>query len=592
MQEVIDEFPQNNHFPTKRAESRFAPASPRKDSKMKQTLKLFLLAIIVSLLFSAAGLPVIPVQAAGSKAVMANHTQNKYTLTVTSEHGTVSKNPDKLTYCYGEVVQLTATPAIGWSFANWTGNATGTNNPVSIRMNGNKAVTANYSQNEYTLTITSEHGTVSRNPDQATYHYGDAVELTVAPAAGWSFVNWTGDVTGMNNPVSITVDGDKTVTANYAQAEYTLAITSEHGNVIKNPDQATYHYGDVVELTAVSATGWSFANWTGDATGANNPGSVTINGNTAVTANYSRVEYTLTIGSAYGAVTKTPDRAAYSDGEVVELKATDNHDWLFVNWTGDVTGGTNPISITMNSNKTVTATFIRRGPDTVGVFRPLNNTMYLKNKNETGFGDFAIGYGLPGDYPVVGDWDGNGTTTIGVYRNGYFYLRNDNSPGFANLVFAFGMPGDQPIAGDWNGDGVDTIGVFRPSSGQFFLRNSNSEGTADASFYLGNAGDVGIAGDWDGDGLDTTGVFRPSDGMIFLKNKNENGSADAALNYGLPGDRPVVGDWDDDGVDTIGIYRNNTFYLCVSNSGGFADLVFILGKPGDLPLAGNWDGLP
>jgi cysteine-rich secretory family protein len=229
---------------------------------------------------------------------------------------------------------------------------------------------------------------------------------------------------------------------------------------------------------------------------------------------------------------------------------------------------------------------------TTGVFRPSNGLLYLKNSNATGFADVALNYGLGGDYPVVGDWDGNGTTTIGVYRNGYFYLRNSNTMGFAEVVFPFGTPGDQPIAGDWNGDGIDTIGVYRPSTGQFLLRNDNSEGSEDASFYLGNVGDVGIAGDWDGNGIDTTGVFRPSNGVIFLKNSNDTGFADIALNYGLPGDEPVMGDWDDDGTDTIGIYRNGTFYLRNSNTNGFAEIVFGLGNPGDMPIAGNWDGQP
>jgi hypothetical protein len=230
--------------------------------------------------------------------------------------------------------------------------------------------------------------------------------------------------------------------------------------------------------------------------------------------------------------------------------------------------------------------------DTTGVFRPSNGLLYLKNSNTSGFADAALNYGLPGDYPVVGDWDGNGTVTIGIYRNGYFYLRNSNTIGFAEVVFPFGQAGDQPIAGDWNGDGVDTIGVYRRSNGQFLLRNSNSEGAAEMSFYLGNVGDVGVAGDWNGDGLDTTGVFRPSNGVIFLKNSNSSGFADIALNYGLPGDQPVMGDWNNDGIDTIGIYRTGTFYLRNSNTNGFAEVVFALGNPGDMPIAGDWDGLP
>jgi hypothetical protein len=232
------------------------------------------------------------------------------------------------------------------------------------------------------------------------------------------------------------------------------------------------------------------------------------------------------------------------------------------------------------------------GGDTTGVFRPSNGLLYLKNANTTGFADVAINYGTAGDCPVAGDWDGNGTATIGIYRNGSFYLRNSNTIGFADLVFAFGKPGDQPIAGDWNGDGVDTIGVYRTTTGQFLLRNSNTAGPAEMSFYLGNVGDVGIAGDWNGDGIDTTGVFRPGNGVIFLKNTNSTGFADVALNYGLPGDLPVTGDWDGDGIDTIGIYRNGVFYLRNSNTIGFADIVFGLGNPGDMPIAGDWDGLP
>jgi regulation of enolase protein 1 (concanavalin A-like superfamily) len=227
---------------------------------------------------------------------------------------------------------------------------------------------------------------------------------------------------------------------------------------------------------------------------------------------------------------------------------------------------------------------------TVGVFRPSNGLLYLKNSNTTGFADIAINYGLGGDYPVVGDWDGNGTVTIGIYRNGSFYLRNSNTIGFADMVFPFGAPGDQPIAGDWDGDGVDTIGIYR--NGTFYLRNSNSAGAPEMSFALGIPGDVGIAGDWEGDGKDTTGVFRPSNGAIYLKNFNTTGIADIQINYGLPGDRPVTGDWNNDGIDTIGIYRNGNFYLRNANTIGFADLVFALGIPGDMPIAGNWDGLP
>ncbi len=72
--------------------------------------------------------------------------------------------------------------------------------------------------------------------------------------------------------------------------EYTLTINiTGHGTVTKSPDQATYHYGDVVTLTATADPGWTFFNWS-----ANAPGEiVTIHDNTTVTALFTQDEYNL-----------------------------------------------------------------------------------------------------------------------------------------------------------------------------------------------------------------------------------------------------------------------------------------------------------
>ena len=228
--------------------------------------------------------------------------------------------------------------------------------------------------------------------------------------------------------------------------------------------------------------------------------------------------------------------------------------------------------------------------DTTGVFRPTNGALYLKNSNRSGFADLFLTYGLPGDRPVTGDWNGDRIDTVGIYRNGSFYLRNSNTNGVATLIVPFGLPGDQPVVGDWNGDGIDTIGVYR--NGTFMLRNSNSPGSAEIVFTLGIAGDVGIVGDWNGDGIVTTGVFRPSNGAFYLRNANSTGPASIVLTYGFPGDEPVTGDWNGDGMDTIGVYRGGTFLLRNSNTNGFADITFSLGVSGDLPVAGDWDGRP
>jgi peptidoglycan/xylan/chitin deacetylase (PgdA/CDA1 family) len=294
-----------------------------------------------------------------AKSVTATFTQNAYTLSITSLHGTVAKNPSKTTYIYGDVVALTATADAGWTFANWTGDASGSTNPGSVTMNGNKSVTANYTQDQYTLSITSLHGTVAKNPSKTTYTYGDVVALTATADTGWTFANWTGDASGSTNPGSVTMNGNRSVTANYTQNQYTLSITSLHGTVAKNPSKTTYTYGEVVELTATADAGWTFANWTGDAGGSTNPGSVTMNGNRSVTANYTQNEYTLTLNvNGNGSITR--DKAGpYHYGDIVELTAVPDPDWGFSAWSVDLTGIVNPSSITIDGNKSITAIFTR-----------------------------------------------------------------------------------------------------------------------------------------------------------------------------------------------------------------------------------------
>ena len=58
-------------------------------------------------------------------------------------------------------------------------------------------------------------GTISRNPDLPFYTNGTAVQLTATPAPGWVFANWSGDALGSNNPTSVTMDADRTVTARF-----------------------------------------------------------------------------------------------------------------------------------------------------------------------------------------------------------------------------------------------------------------------------------------------------------------------------------------------------------------------------------------
>jgi hypothetical protein len=93
------------------------------------------------------------------------------------------------------------------------------NGTASITCNGlgivPAVVTAAETDDDYTLTVTSPYGTVTRTPDVPYYDKGTSVSLKAAPNGPYLFKNWAGDLAGTNNPVSITVDGKKSITANY-----------------------------------------------------------------------------------------------------------------------------------------------------------------------------------------------------------------------------------------------------------------------------------------------------------------------------------------------------------------------------------------
>jgi hypothetical protein len=213
------------------------------------------------------------------------------------------------------------------------------------------------------------------------------------------------------------------------------------------------------------------------------------------------------------------------------------------------------------------------GIDTPGIYA--NGTFYLRNSNTAGYPEYVVPFGRAGDRPIVGDWNGNGVTGIGVVRGGTWMLRDTITPGPPNREFVFGrvLAGDRPIVGDWNRDGTDGIGIVR-SGGEWHLRHRLTAGYADLVFVYGRVagGDFPMTGDWSGNGRTTVGIVRGPYWM--LKNGNAAGPADQVIRFGRDGDVPVVGDWNGDGRQAIGVVRGRTWYLNDGITDGYAQTTF------------------
>ncbi|HBL75996.1 MAG: hypothetical protein A2W90_11305 [Bacteroidetes bacterium GWF2_42_66] len=314
-----------------------------------------------------------------SRTLVANYVLKTYTLNVTATNGTAVKNPSQLSYNSGTIVELTATPNTGYNFTSWSGDATGFINPLSVTMNANKNITANFAINTYTLNVTANNGTVVRNPNQATYNSGTTVQLTATPNAGYTFTSWSGDATGITNPLTVTMNANKNITANFTLNTYTLSVIANNGAVVRNPNQATYNSGTTVELTATPNAGYTFTSWSGDATGSSNPLTVTMNANKSIVANFTLNTYTLNVTANNGTVVRNPNQATYNGGTTVQLTATPNAGYTFTSWSGDATGSTNPLTVTMNADKNITANF------TLNVYTLnviANNGTVVKNPNQ------------------------------------------------------------------------------------------------------------------------------------------------------------------------------------------------------------------
>jgi hypothetical protein len=357
----------------------------------------------------------------GNKNITANFSQNcDRSLTIIiypPSAGSVTKTPDKTNYCNNEQVSLTANPITGYNFTSWIGVDSRSGVMAQVTMDTNKTIIASFGQIpvvNYTLSLSKSgngsvnvNGTVHVLPWSGQFPSGTDVQIEAMPDVGWSFTNWTGDYTGSTNPISININGDKTVTVNFGQnCDKSLTINispTNSGTIAKNPDKSNYCYNEQVTLTANPNEGYNFSSWVGADSSNGVSAQVTMSSNKTVTANFSQipvVNYTLSLsksGSGSVKVNETthtlPWSGQFVSGTDVQIEAIPDSGWSFTNWTGDYTGSTNPISININGDKTVTANFSQNcdrsliininPPDSGAVTKSPDKANYCPNEQVT-----------------------------------------------------------------------------------------------------------------------------------------------------------------------------------------------------------------
>jgi len=335
-----------------------------------------------------------------NKSITANFTANTatgYTLSVSGTNGTVTRTPNKTSYASGETVSLQATANSGYTFSGWSGALSGTANPASLVMNANKSVTANF-----TATNTGG-GTTTKALGNAT------VFSSVATTFNRRAVPYTMPEAGQLQSVSIYHNG--------GSGQMILGVYSDSsgrpGTRLGATNATTVNGSAGWQTVALqgpvsAASGqklwlaWLFQNGTGIRATGGTPGRAEINGawsggmpttfGTSTVADYiysiyanyttgvaAPATYTLSTSATNGTVTKTPNKTSYTSGETVTLQVTPNSGYTFTDWSGSLTGTTNPASLVMNANKSVTANFAASGSGGSTTTKTVGDTRVLSS---------------------------------------------------------------------------------------------------------------------------------------------------------------------------------------------------------------------
>ena len=204
----------------------------------------------------------------GNRTLVANFTQQQFTITATADptsSGTVSGGG---TYNYGQSCTLTATPAAGHEFINWTknGQQVSTNSTYTFTVTESATYVAHFQLQSFVVTTTAnpvEGGVVTGG---GTVHYGNTAYIQASPNAGYNFVNWTenGEVYTTDPNFSVIVFSNRNFVANFEVQTFDVQVSVDPVEAATVTGEGNYNYGDEVTLTLTRNEDYRFVNWTED----------------------------------------------------------------------------------------------------------------------------------------------------------------------------------------------------------------------------------------------------------------------------------------------------------------------------------------
>ena len=188
------------------------------------------------------------------------------------------------------VVTVTATPSNGWSFLGWQGDATGASSNAQVTMTRDMAVEAVFGTSVISNVLGS--GQILFGSPLAAYPYGTVLPVTAVPQTGSYLIGWAGALSGSNNPAVLVITNPSPVATvlfgPLSANQYSLTVLPSGGGTVSiTPYTNRFASGTMVTIKATADTNQTFLGWSGDATGLQNPLSVTMTRSKVINANFS-----------------------------------------------------------------------------------------------------------------------------------------------------------------------------------------------------------------------------------------------------------------------------------------------------------------
>jgi alpha-tubulin suppressor-like RCC1 family protein len=260
-------------------------------------------------------------------------------------------------------VTLEATANEGYFFSHWEKDGVKeTDNPYTITMDKDKTITGVCNLDpkpSIFIDPVPKGGSIS--PDQRVFEKGEEVILTAKPERCYTFEKdgWSGDcsaISDTDNRCKLIMDTDKTISANFVEAKFSLELIAEHGKIIAVPAKNSYDCDEEVTLTATPDEGYVFVRWEGDITGSNKEVNITMDSDKEIKAIFEAIPVELSVSSnGNGTVSGEPTTTVYN--QEVTLTANAHSCSKFKQWLGACNGNMPTCTITLKGNTNVIAEF-------------------------------------------------------------------------------------------------------------------------------------------------------------------------------------------------------------------------------------------